>query len=63
MNVRLSGQVPVPVSGVPYGVAARLMIVLSDAADTAVVIVPCALPTSQYSVDGVVSPIVTPAKE
>jgi len=53
---------PEPFRAVPYGVAARLMMVLSVAAATAVVIVPCASPASQYRVVGVVSPIVMPAK-
>src|SRR5215469_449849 len=60
---RSSGQVPVPASGVPYGVIARRMGGDDSLnAATAVVMVPWVLPVSQYSVLGVVSPITCPAK-
>src|SRR5215472_3740431 len=60
---RLSGQEPVPASGVPYGVIARRMGGDDSLnAATAVVMVPWALPESQYNVLGVVSPMTCPAK-
>jgi hypothetical protein len=62
-NPLSSGQVPVPVSIVPYGVEARRM--AGDDwlnADTAAVMVPWAVPVSQDNAAGVVSPITCPAK-
>ena len=47
---------------VPYGVEARRITVDWLNAATAVVIVPCVVPLSQYSVVWVVSPITCPPK-
>src|SRR5215472_17390081 len=66
--VQLSSQVPEPLSTVPYGVIARLVTVDWLNAATAVVMVPWALPASQYSaapvlpVAPVISATILPAK-